>query len=209
MTNFSVMRGLMLALAASIALSAGACNSPPSGDSSGRVSPGTTTAAESRSRAIPPASLIEASDKVAQELARDIKRVAEEVGGGYRITIVFGHIENKTQGEVGTQEFEMVRDRIQSRLNQSELFRDNVRFVETRASIEELRQRERGTPRDLLQEGRATGVSQAPPEYMLFLNGSMYGIFRGSTNLYYLKFELTRESDGEKVFSSDYEVKRG
>jgi hypothetical protein len=181
------------------------CATPPQGDASGRYSVNTTTNAEARSVQILPTSLIEASDKVAQELAADVQRIADETGKGFRVTIIFGNIENKTQGTVSTYEFEMVRDRIKTRLNQSKMFRENVRFLSQRAKVEDVNRRELPGVGDQ----PPAVMSQANPQYTLQLNGSMYGIYRGSTNLYYLKFELDRASDGETVFSSDYEVKRG
>lgn len=218
MRQGEVRKAGVLGLVAGVAaLAAGAgCQGPPQGEPWGRYSSTTTTPAEASSEKILPASLIEASDTVTQALIADVQRVSDEVGAGKRVTVVFGNIVNKTQGAVATQEFELVRDRIKTRLVQSRLFRDNVRFVASRAAIEELNRRELGGGSgDLLQErgggaGGASGATEAlAGEYTLYLNGTMYAIFRGSTNFYYLKFELDRASTRETVFAQDYEVKRG
>ncbi|MGQ0628616.1 MAG: hypothetical protein ACT4PL_11015 [Phycisphaerales bacterium] len=203
----------VLTLGASAALCAlfAGCATPPQGNPSNRLSTSTTTAGEARSAAIPTTALIEASDKVSQNLAADIQRIANEIGGQYRVTVVFGSLENKTQGYVNTGDFELLRDRIKSKLNQSGLFRENIKFVLNRAKLDELNRREApGSAPDLLQEGTAASSGPAfNPAYTLYLNGIMYGSFREGTNLYYLKFEMIRASDGDTVFTSDYEIKRG
>jgi hypothetical protein len=192
----SVRRSALL-LVLPIVLAAG-CHPPP-GHDSGRLGASSTTVAERQSEQIPLTSIVEASDKVSQDLARDVARIAGEVGKGYRVTVVFGDLENKTQGVVNTTDFETTRERIKSRLVQSGFFRDNVRFVANRAALESLNNRE------------IAGTQPAPlnPEYTLYLSGFLSGSFRGTSNYYYMNFKLIRASDGEEIFNNDYEIKRG
>jgi hypothetical protein len=200
-----VKPALTLPLLALLAAMLPACDSPPRGESSGRVGLNTTTRAETSSTAILPTSLVEASDKITQALAADIARIAEEEGKGYRVTIIVGNIENKTQGQVATQDFEFVRDRIRSNLLSSKMVRDNVAFRAERAGVEEVNRRELGPA-----AAANNGAIDAPNvQYTLQLSGTMYGILRGSTNQYYIEFKLIRASDGLIVFSNNYEVKRG
>lgn len=196
-----------LGLLGAIAFSS-AC-SPPQGRDGGRLTPTTTTYAEEKSAALPITSIVEASSKISEDVARDIVRVSGEVGKGFRVVVVFGDLENKTQGGVNTTDFELMRERLKSRLVQSSLFRDNVKFVANRAALASLNAREIGQAKDPLQEGGAAQTPALNPQYTLYLNGSMYGSFRGGTNYYYITFKLIRASDGEEVFNADYEIKRG
>lgn len=198
-----VRAGAMVALA--IALTG--CAEPPRGDSGGRVAVGSTTRGEASSGLMRTADLIEASDRVAAAFAQDVDRLSMGDFNGRRMTVVFGDILNKTS-KMPTTDFEFLRDRIKSRLMDSGLVRDNVKFVEGRARRETLRQRELGTTTDT----RIGHTSELPQpvvneDYFCFLNGNMYSVDRPDTRLYYLKFELMRSADGETVFSRDYEVK--
>ncbi|MDX2148629.1 MAG: hypothetical protein SFZ23_14020 [Planctomycetota bacterium] len=197
-----------------LAMVLGACQSPPTGYSAGRIPVSESTRAEANDRRVQPADLIDASEQVAQELARDIQRLADEDFGGYRVTVAFGDFENKT-GNVSTTDFEYVRDRVQSRLMTSRLVRNNIKFVQGRARLEELNQRELGVREDILQEGGSNStVAARDPNFFFYLNGNMYRVNRGgenrdATDLYYIKYQLVRASDAEIVFDSDYEVKYG
>ena len=180
---------------------------PPRGDSGGRVAVGSTTAGEASSGLVRPADLIEASDVVAQALARDVDQMVTEDFGGSRVTVVFGDIQNKTT-KMPTTDFEFLRDRIKSKLFDSRLVRNNVKFVENRSRRESLRQRELGQTGD--QKIGSTSDLPQPTvneDFFAFLNGNMYSVDRPGARLYYLKFELMRSSTGETVFSRDYEVK--
>lgn len=202
--------GVCVLLAAAAGLTA--C-SPPQGSSGARIPVSETTPAERRDRAVQPSDLASSSDVVAQALAADIQRLADEDFGGYRVAVKFGDIENKTT-LVPTTDFEYVRDRIRSKLMTSRTIRENVKFLEGRQRVERINQREMGDSGDLLNEGRNTARPTLPnPEYTFYLNGNMYQVTRGSgqsaTDLYYMKYQLTRASDGEIVFEQDYEVKYG
>ncbi len=193
---------LALALIATVVIASQGCNMPPKGDSSGRVPAGTTTRGEAGSGLMRTDDLISASDRIATALAQDIDSMTARDFANRRVTVTFGDIVNKTS-KMPTTDFEYLRDRIKSRLMESQHVRNNVRFIESRARRDELHQRE------LEGEPGLTGTSQpsVDRDFFCFLNGNMYSVDRPETRLYYLKFELMRASDGETVFSKDYEVK--
>ena len=184
--------------------------SAPKGRDSGRVEVHETTPAEQGRGQMLTSDLAETADGVARALAVDIQRLADEDFGGYRVTVMLGDIVNKT-GTMSTTEFEYVRSRIKSKLMQSGLVRDNVKFVERRQRIKDLNRREYGNDDDddLLQEGSddRVKVRRDNPEYSFYLNGEAYGIHRGSTKLFFVTFELQRAIDGEIVFNESYERK--
>lgn len=188
---------------------AAGCQSAPKGDSGGRVSVGSTTPGEASSGLMRTADLVTASDDIAVALARDVDRMVTQDFSGNRVTVVFGDIMNKTS-KMSTTDFEFVRDRIKSKLMDSQVVRNNVRFVENRSRRESLRQRELGQTGEQ-KIGHTSDLPQPSvnEEYFLFLNGNMFSVDRPDTRLYYLKFELMRSSTGETVFSRDYEVKYG
>lgn len=209
----AMMRSGMTISAAAIAfagLTVGGC-SPPQGASGGRVETTDTTRAERYSTQVLPASLVEFSDQVAQQLAADLSE-QPELNRDFRVSVVFGDIVNKT-GIVPTSDFEAFRTRVRQKLMQSPQFRDKVRFIESRARWSSVVNRELGGSgnEDLLQEGSRTGNSRGlNPEYTYFLNGEMYRVERGGrTNLYLMSFNLMKASDSELVWeSSPYEVKQ-
>lgn len=171
---------------------------PRIGDSSGRVSPTTTTPAEARSQQVLPASLLEFADQAARDLARDLanERIYGISDNDVLVTVVFGDIVNKTQ-IVSTADFEMARTQIRNKLMQSDLVRKKVRFVENRQRMEELRAREWGS-------AEGVTVKRFNPAYTFFLNGTMYRVARDGSNLYSMNFELTSFETGELVFATDY-----
>jgi hypothetical protein len=159
-----------------------------------------TTPAERNSRQILPTALAENSDQVAQQLAGDLAMVPE-LSQGDRATVVFGDLLNKT-GIVPTSDFEAFQRRTRQKLMQSSFVRTRINFIENRARLENLQDRE------LI----GTGRKPMDPERTFFLNGAMYRVTRGSAeqlNLYELSWELTRASDGSIVWSSaPYEIKQ-
>lgn len=183
--------------------------SPPKGEPTGRAPSTDTTPAERRSAQVSITGLTEQSDLVAEQLMADLNSIPE-LNAGYRSTVVFGDIMNKTQ-IVPTSDFEAFRTKIRGRLLQSQALRNKVRFVESRAKVEELRRREGAGSSDLLQQGTATGVQPLNENYTYFLNGEMYRVDRGNSavNLYSMSYNLTSMSTGEIIWTSpSYEVKQ-
>jgi hypothetical protein len=187
----------------------GGCAQPPRGEHNGRVEVTDTTPAEKYSREVQITAQHEFSDQVAQQLAADLSTIPE-LNQGYRVTVVFGDIVNKT-GVVPTSEFEAFRTRIRSKLMQSQNVLKNVRFIENRARLDALRQREMGGGGDILQEG-AKSASTLNPKYTYFLNGEMYRAVRGQAeevNAYYMTYNLMSAEDGTLVWESNqYSVKQ-
>ncbi len=201
-------RAATLATGLAAAATLTAC-APPPGRDSGRVGVTETTRAERDSAQILPTALVEFSDQVASQLAEDLQDLPE-LNAGYRSTVVFGDIVNKT-GIVSTTEFEAFRTRIRQDLLQSRAVRDKMRFIESRARLEDLKRREGNQNRDLLQDGSRNTRPDLNEDYTYFLNGEMYRVSRGNdrTNLYMLSFNLMRMSDGEIVWTnSPYEIKQ-
>jgi len=209
MTGWPVFDWTALACTAlAAALVAPGC-SASKGDSGGRVPIDQMTKGERRTDQMRTADLAEASDQVAQAVAADIGRLAEQDFNQYRVTVMVGDIENTSQ-TMPTQDFEYVRDRIRNKLLGSSMVRDNVKFVEKRRRVEKLNEREFGGDEDLLQEGKNdSGIKRPDKDYTFYLNGTARGIHRGDTHLLTIAFELTRASDGEIVFSQMYEQKYG
>lgn len=101
------------------------------------------------------------------------------------MTLVYGDIVNKTRN-MSTQDFEIVRERIRDTLMGSREFRRHFRIVESKARYESLRAREHGD-----QGGR-----ELNPAFTYFLNGNVMSSERETTKLFYLNFQLLRDSDG-------------
>lgn len=187
--------------------------SPPKGQNNYRVEATDTTRAERNSPQVTVTELTEFSDQVVAQLTEDLKTVPE-LNQGFRATIVFGDMVNKT-GIVSTTDFEAFRSRIRQKLLQSRMVLQNVRFVEDRAKLEALQNREfGGGTRDVLQEGNRSGQGrQLNADYTFFLNGEFYRVNRDGrteqSNYYGLSFNLMRANDGEVIWSnSPYESKR-
>jgi PBP1b-binding outer membrane lipoprotein LpoB len=193
-----------------VGLFLGAC-APPKGEPSGRVEVTDTTPAERNSPQIQLSAQHEFSDRVAQQLAADLSSVPA-LNQDYRVTIVFGDIVNQT-GIVPTTEFEAFRMRVRQKLMQSQHVLRNVRFVENRARLEELRRREMGNSGDLLQQGSQPAAPALNPRYTFFLNGNMYraqrGAGRGEVNEYLMSYQLTSAETGEIVWENvPYDIKQ-
>lgn len=208
----SLGRVVGMGLGASVVVALTGCSSPPRGQDNYRVEATDTTRAERNSPQVTVTELTEFSDQVVAQLTEDLKTVPE-LNQGYRATIVYGDMVNKT-GIVSTTDFEAFRSRIRQKLLQSRMVLQNVRFVEDRAKLEALQNREFGGSRDVLQEGSRSGQGrQLNADYTFFLNGEFYRVNRDGrteqSNYYGLSFNLMRANDGEVIWTnSPYESKR-
>jgi len=199
MNSHTSLNKTSLLVACALALLVGGC-SPPTGAPTGRAPTTATTPAERFSPQVSITALSEQSDLTADQLAADLNDIPE-LNKGYRSTIVFGDIVNKTQ-IVPTSDFEAFRTRLRARLQQSRFLRDKVKWVENRSRVEELRRREGGS---------GAGVAPLNDEYTYFLNGEMYRVDRGNSavNLYSMTYNLTNMATGEIVWgSAPYEIKQ-
>lgn len=202
------MNMLGLGVMAGVALLGGCQSQPPVGDRAGRVEVSDTTPPEAADSRPLVADYIEYSSQIADALMRDLMETSD-LAPMYsdRTTILYGDIKNET-GIVSTNEFEVVRERTKNRLKQSRTFNDKFRFLTSRQRLEELQRTELGG--DLFNKdasGRVTNPRIDPADTLL-LNGTMYRIARGPTSYYLMTFELVRFSDGEIVWTNDYETKR-
>lgn len=175
------------------------CDSPPPGRSSGRVDPAYTTRSERQSPKVLPAALMEFSDQVPQELIQDLVDIPVIRDSPDRITVVMGDINNKTQ-IVSSEEFELVQSRIRNNLLQSQYAREKIRFVQHSERVAYWRDVEPQLPE---VERR-----QLDADTTFILNGDFYRINRGSTNQYYMEFQLVHYATTEIVFSQRYDVKQ-
>lgn len=186
---------------------AGCATPPPEGRARGRVSPGETTDAELGTGQMVIADLDDASERMAEALMADLSDMQENEfkaadGQNYESTLVFGDIANKT-GNMPTTDFEVVRERMRSKLFGSREFKRHFRIIESRARWESVRDRE-------LSDTDVTKSSdqhrKINAEHTFFLNGNAFRVSRGgTTNKFYMNFQLMRASDSEIVFNKDYE----
>lgn len=176
----------------------------PSGSSTGREEVQRQTPAERESRKIHPNALIEFSDQAAQRIAQDISEIPEVRNVPGRVTILVGDINNKTE-IVSSNDFEMMRSRLRNNLLQSQYVKDKLKFVERRARMSAIRDRELVGP----DQGNAE-----PPNYdantTFALNGDFYRVARGAgrTSMYYMEWQLVHFGTNEIVFSDRYEMKQ-
>lgn len=178
-----------------------ACNAPPQGEQTRRVETTDTTKAERRSPLVQPAALVEFSDQAAQQLVEDLVELPE-FNTGQRVNVVFGDIVNKT-GIVPTSDFEAFRSRVRSKLLSSSVARSRVRWIESRARMDELRRREAGGNPGQSQE-LSWGVTY-------FLNGEMYNVSRiegQEAHLYMLNWTISNADSRELIWQNSYEVKQ-
>lgn len=187
---------------ASLSLILTACDSPPRGDTGGRVGVSETTASEAESRQVLPSALIEFSDQLPQRLIQDLQNVPRlaEVPG--QATIILGDIKNETR-IVGSGDFQVVARRIRNNLLNSPFARDEMKFVERRGRMMDIAQRE-----SVATDGRIARPADYDPEESFTLLGNFFRISRGDTNYYYMNFELVHFGTNEIVFSDRYEVKQ-
>lgn len=180
------------------------CNAPPRGENTRRVDASETTKAEARSPQVQPAALVEFSDQVSQQLVADMIALPE-FNSGQRVNVVFGDIVNKTM-IVPTMDFEAFRSRIRQKLVNSNVARSRVRWIESRAKMEELRQLELGGT-----EGASGSTTPLNPGMTYFLNGEMYRVDRGdqAVNLYMMSFNLSNAQSREMIWTNTpYEIKQ-
>jgi hypothetical protein len=197
------MRNAVVTMGLVAGLLVGCSSQPPRGENTGRVEVTDNTPAEKSSREVQLTAQHEFSDRVAQQLAADLQQIPALMDHGFRNTVVFGDIVNKT-GVVPTSEFEAFRMRIRGKLMQSQHTLRHIRFIENRARLDDLRRREGATG---LQSG-----AEFDPRYTFFLNGEMYRATRGAyeeVNEYLMSYTLTNMATGEIVWQNvPYEVKQ-
>lgn len=176
------------------------CDNPPRGDRGGRVGTTDTHRWQSERAQVLPASLIEFSDMVAERLARDIIEDTPRItDADERVTVILGDINNRTQ-IVSSNDFEMMLRRTRNNLNNAPVTRDRLRFVEDRARMQDLAERE-----GIAREDGTSGPDLYDPETTYTLNGDFFRVSRGGVNLYYMEVQVSHFATNEQVFSTAYE----
>ncbi len=171
------------------------------GNRGGRLDVTETTEAEWDSAKVLPVSLVEFSDQAAQRVVEDLVNLPRIRDNEGRVTVILGDINNKT-GIVSSTEFEVVTARLRNNLINSDIARGTLRFVERRARMLDLAEREAVASDQVLAD---------PPNYdpqtTYTLNGDFYRIGRGETNQYYMEVQLVHFGTNEIVFSDRYDSK--
>lgn len=184
--------------------------SSPKGDDRGRVPISETTESERRSSGMVVADLVSASDDVAQALIKDMDRMIHEHfrDPSVRIWVTFGAIENKSR-TMPASDFETMRERVKDKVQHSSLWRDNIKFVANYRKTDKRQKEEFPDDEDDLMQGGQERRVERPEDKANFytLEGYAGSILRGSTEYYYMNFTLKRISDGEEIFTQQYEVK--
>jgi len=168
----------------------------PEGARGSRVEPGATTGAERHTDQPLPTGLAEFSDQTSQALAQELALVPTIRNAPGRVTVIVGDINNKT-GNVSSNDFEYVRSRTRNNLLRSAYVTDKVKFVENRARMSALRNRELVGPDSNNGEPANYDASTT-----FALNGDFYRIQRNRNNLYYMEFQLVNFATNEIVWSS-------
>ena len=174
------------------------CESRPKG----RIEIDQTLKSEQSARRILPSALYEFSDQVPQALAQKLADIPQVRDADDRATIIVGDIYNKT-GIVSNNEFELVRSRIRNSLLQSAYMRNRLRFVENRARMARIADRE------LVGESAdEAGPPNYDPKTAFAINMDVYRIERGKANYYYLEYQLVHFKSNEIVFSDRIDTKQ-
>ena len=190
-----------------IALALGGCGAPK-GDSGGRIDPYRTTESDRRSHRASIPVLMEFSDRVAEELIQQIADMdAVKNAGNTKLVLAMGGIENHTS--TPTNDFQQIRNRIRTKIFQSDVLRKNFMVIEDRGRMQAERDREVGTQKDLLQEGKGEGkVATYDPNITYKLLGTFSLSSRGNRQQYLLTFQLVNLGTREIVFEHSFDDAR-
>lgn len=194
----SAIRTPLLALAMTgLALAGAGCKTE-----GGRVDISETTSSEKDSGDILPIAYVEFSDEAAQQLIQDLSHIDEIRDAPEPVTILIGDINNKT-GRIPSSEFEMVASRLRNNLIRSRIARNEMKFVERRARMERIAERERVGSVEV-----PAGPDDYDPATTFSLNTDAYLVSRGDTKQYYLEFTLSHFASNVIVDSFRYEMKQ-
>jgi hypothetical protein len=191
-----------LAFAAMSLVLASCTTVTPHGDRGGRIDVSQTTEAENMDHRVNLTDLNVFADSVAEQLVADLAAAhIPELNGQYRVSIIYGDTNNKT--DMATTDFEMVRGVIRSKLNNSKMWTDHVRFVTNRARIESIRNREAPPGQNQAAPGSWN------PDYTYYLNSDIFQASRGPVSGYAMTFSLVSNSDGAIIWESKaYQTKK-
>lgn len=194
----SAVKTFCLAATLLLPLCVTACQS----QQSGRIGINDTTSAETASAQVLPAALLEFSDQAPRKLVEDLSQIKAIQDTNGPVTVILGDINNKTE-VTSSNDFEVAMQRMRNNLINSSVANSKLQFVEPRARMEALSQREQvGSPNG------TKGPLPYDPGKTYTLLGDFYRIHRGNTNLYYMQFQLVSFATNQIVFSNRYDVKQ-
>jgi Peptidoglycan-synthase activator LpoB len=194
----------VVAAAAGVCVGISGCTAP-NGNGGGRIDVTQTTSAEANSHQVNLTDLRAFADSVAEQLVTDLGTIPE-LNGQYRVNLIYGDTNNKT--DMQTRDIEMVSGEIRSKLLNSRIVNEHVRFLSNRARIDTIRAREAPQahqPEDLLGEHRnqsASAPSAPNPDYTYYLNSDIYQTSRGNVSDYSMSFHLASAKDGVLIWES-------
>ena len=191
--------------AALIALVAAGCNAPPDnrGTSGYRLDPAHDADSELGSQAPRSADLVEATDKMAMDIARrlDINNWESPP------RVVLGKIENRST--MRNQNYQVFLVRLRSLL-QSSGVREGIDFIAERDRVERYRDQEYGGK----DPASSSAAYTSEADYMLVCE--IYDLPSGGTNFFLFNYQLVQLRDaasgpqgrpGQIVWENSYEVK--
>lgn len=151
--------------------------------------------------------LAEASDVIARELIHDIDdMIANDFPDpNAQISILFGNIENNSQGTITTGDIDHIREGILDILADSDVWKNNVSVRRSAVPIRDLNRRERGGS-DLLKRNNDDLVLPNLA-YEFYLDGNATGTRRGSTFQFTVRFMLHNAQTGVQIFRKAYSQK--
>jgi len=152
--------------------------------------------------------LREAAAETGQSLASDLTELVRYDFGGERVAMFLGDIDNRTQS-VSTNDFDVVQRTMRSELYNNRFFRDNIQLRETGSRTQNLSNRERQASGDPFAEEDGFEGLKVDADYVFFLNGDARKLDRRDATGFFLEMTLTRESNGEIVWTNSYFVQYG
>lgn len=191
------MRHPIALLLVAATLVAAGCDTPGR-----RIDVSETTEAELNSERILPVALIEFSSQAPQRLTQDLAALPIIRDTPGPVTVFLGDIDNRT-GVVSSNDFEMAMSRMRNRLINSNVASSKIRWVERRARMQRLAERERVASGEYLAD-----PEDYDPKTTYVLNGDFYRVGRGDTNQYYMQFNLVHFGSNQIVWTDDYDVKQ-
>jgi hypothetical protein len=196
---------LTVLAAAAITSAAAGCKQPPRGDPGGRADPYSWTESDVHSDAAGLPALLEFSDATADALARDLAALEQlETQGDEKLVLELGSLENRTNS-TPTQDFELIQNRLRSKLMNSPILREKFRFVESRRAADAELGRVAG-PEEAARQGGRTARYAAEDTFVL--QGDFFEARRGGggRRQYFFEFALVNLATRERVFSEGYDL---
>jgi hypothetical protein len=155
---------------------------------------------DDRDRGLQSKDVVSATDT----LARDLLALREFRESPHQWTMVVTGIEDRTIDRSFFYNYDIFTERL--RTNLATYGQGQLRLIENKARIEDLRSRELDRQRDDFgQGGRPSGPTRTQPDYALY--GKAYDMPNRGTNYYLIEFVVTNLRSGEQVWANKYEVK--